>query len=211
MKRLFVALAAALFIIAVPVRAQFNQTAPVPGVSAIGSPTVVQVQPPAADFSIGTWIADLLGTLVAVFGSVIATFLTKWVMALAKKAGVEASQAMSDRLDAIIENGLHAGALETGKQLTGKLNVEVKDKVIADAVTYAQTNASNLIAGMANPATKEELQARAAKVLSNIGPEKVLTTATATVSTTGTAADMKVDPPATAIAPNGHPTGQALP
>jgi hypothetical protein len=97
-------------------------TAPAPASTSAGmlpqvgmTPTPITVnQTPAPEKatseSIGTWIADLIGGLVAIFGTVIAKFATQWVMALAKKAGIEAAQAASDKLDDIIERGLHAGA-----------------------------------------------------------------------------------------------------
>ena len=155
---------------------------------------VALVQAPSestTSFSIGTWIADLLGGLVALFGSVIATFITKWVIAVAKKAGVDATQAMSDRLDQIIENGLHAGAINLGHDLTGKLNVEAKNAVIANAVTYAQAHGADTIKSISgldinDPKTVEALQARAAKALHAIGPDAVLApTPTAVVNVKG--------------------------
>jgi len=142
-------------------------------------PVVVAPAEPTTSFSIGTWIADLLGGLTAIFGSVIATFLTKWVMAIAKKAGVEATQAMSDRLDEIITNGLHSGTAQLGHDLTGKLNVEVKNQVIADAVNYTREHGADTIKSISgldasDPKVVETLQARATKLLSNIGPDAVL-------------------------------------
>jgi hypothetical protein len=148
-------------------------------VAIIQAPPVTVTAAPAADFSIGTWIADLLGSLVAIFGSVIATFLTKWVMAVAKKAGIEASQAMSDKLDQIINNGLHNGAVNLQHDLNGKLNVQVKNDVIAQAVTYTQAHGAETIKDVSgldtnDPKVVEALQARAAKLLSNIGPDVVI-------------------------------------
>jgi hypothetical protein len=148
-------------------------------VAIIQAPPVTVTPAPAADFSIGTWIADLLGSLVAIFGSVIATFLTKWVMAVARKAGIEASQAMSDKLDQIINNGLHNGAANLQHDLNGKLNVQVKNEVIAQAVTYAQSHGADTIKDVSgldtnDPKVVEALQARAAKLLSNIGPDVVI-------------------------------------
>jgi hypothetical protein len=236
MKALICAVAA-FFLLAAPVSAQFAEstgpaaaqtTGPVVvGASPIGSPTVVQVAPPAADFSIGTWIADLLGALVAMFGSVIATFLTRWVMAVAKKAGVEATQAMSDRLDSIIENGLHVGALQASRDLTGKLDVKIKDEVIARAVTYAQDHGADTIKGISgldvnDPKTVQALQARAAKALSAVGPDAVLAPTAApvaaeVVNTQGTttvtmeAPAAAPAPPVAVVASGTHPTAQALP
>lgn len=181
-----------------------------------GKVAIVMAPAPAAEattsFSIGTWIADLLGGLMAIFGSVIATFLTKWVMAVAKKAGVDATQAMSDRLDQIIENGLHAGATDLGRDLKGKLNVETKNQVIANAVTYAQDHGAETVKSISgldinDPKTVEALQARAAKVLSTIGPETVLATSSVTASA---AAAPEAAAPVTLVTANGHPPTAAI-
>lgn len=152
-----------------------------------GSVGLVQAAPvvvapplePATSVSLGSWIADLLGSLVAVFGSVIATFLTKWVMAVAKTAGVSATQAMSDRLNDIIARGLHDGALRLGHDITGRLNVQVKSEIVAQAVAYAQAHGADTVKNLVgvdihDPMVIQALQARAAAVLSGIGPDAVL-------------------------------------
>ena len=184
-----------------------------------GKVAIVMAPAPPAEattsFSIGTWIADLLGGLTAIFGSVIATFITKWVMAVAKKAGVDASQAMSDRLDQIIENGLHAGATDLGRDLKGKLNVQVKNQVISDAVSYAQNHGAETVKSISgldinDPKTVEALQARAAKVLSTIGPETVLATASVTAQAPAAAEAPADAAPVTLMAGNGHPPTTAV-
>jgi hypothetical protein len=183
-------------------------------VAIVMAPAVAPAEP-TASFSIGTWIADLLGALVAVFGTAIGTFVTKWVMAVAKKAGIDATQAMSDRLDQIITNGLHSGAAQLGHDITGKLNVQVKNQVIADAVTYAQTQASDMIKGsVSDPKTVQALQARAAKVLSEIGPDAVTAPVAVMVAAPAAAAPVAgapVEPiPVFAAAPMpGQPTVMA--
>lgn len=207
-----------VFVSLAPAAAQFRDAntapnvhavSPIPGVFPADSGSNVIVVPAApapetsTSFSVGTWIADLLGGLVAVFGSVIATFLTKWVMAIAKKAGIEATQAMSDRLDGIIENGLHIGALEAKKDLTGKLNVATKNDVVTRAVMYAQDHGADTIKQISgldvgDPKVIAALQARAAKALANIGPEAVLTT-----TTTVAAAPVAPAPATAAPPPNG--------
>ena len=133
----------------------------------------------ATSVSIGSWLSDLLQGLVGIFGSVISVFLTKWVMAVAKKAGVDATQAMSDKLDAIITRGLHDAALRAGQDLTGKLNVQIKNQVVAQAVTYAQAHGAETVKNLVgvdinDPKVVQALQARAATALSAIGPDAVL-------------------------------------
>ena len=166
----------------------------IPQVGVTPTPIIIN-QGPAADTSIsfGTLGAQLLGWVSAVFVPVLGAFLTKWVMAMAKKAGIEASQAMSDKLDGIIENGLHSGATAAQKDLTGKLNVDVKNQVIAQAVTYAQDHGAETIKSLSgcdpnDPKAIEALQARAAKVLSNIGPDAVLAPTAAAIPSVATAA-----------------------
>lgn len=156
-------------------------------VAIIQAPPLAGAPADTTSFSLGTWIANLLGGLVAIFGSVIATFITKWVMAIAKKAGVQATQAVSDRLDEIVKNGLHAGALEAQKSLTGKMNVTTKNEVVARAVQYAQAHGADTIKQLSgldvgDPKTVTALQARAAKALEQVGPEAILTTTTIPVA-----------------------------
>ena len=137
--------------------------------------------------SVGTLAGQVLAWLSAVFIPVVGTFLTRWLIALAKKAGVEASQAMSDRLDQIIENGLHSGASTVQADLTGKLNVDVKNDVIRNAVQYAQAHGVETIKNLTgsdptDPKVIEALQARATKVLANIGPDAPVPAAAAQVA-----------------------------
>ena len=164
------------------------------GVGLVQASPVVVAPPaePATSVSLGSWIADLLGSLVAIFGSVIATFLTKWVIAVAKTAGVNATQAMSDRLNDIIARGLHDGALRLGEDITGKLNVQVKGQIVAQAVAYAQTHGAETVKNLVgvdinDPIVIEALQARAAAVLSGIGPDAVMASKNAQAASVGPA------------------------
>ena len=161
-----------------------NATPPVAGMAPqIGvtpTPIVIDQRPPAdTSVSVGTLGADVIEWLGAVAIPVLGTFLTKWLMALAKKAGVELSQAQSDKLDGMIENGLHDALAKAGADLTGKLTVDVKNKAVADAVAYAQAHGADTIKAMSgvdvsDPKVTEALQARAAKLLNKIGPDAVL-------------------------------------
>ena len=159
---------------------------------------------PATSVSLGSWIADLLGSLVAVFGSVIATFLTKWVMAVAKTAGVNATQAMSDRLNDIIARGLHDGALRLGQDITGRLNVQVKSQIVAQAVAYAQAHGADTVKNLVgvdihDPMVIQALQARAAAVLSGIGPDAVLASKNAPAASVAPAIPAQPVPQAPAV------------
>jgi hypothetical protein len=125
--------------------------------------------------SAGTLAGQVLMWISVVAVPVISKFIVAWLIALAKKAGVETSQVMSERLDQMIENGLHSGASTAQADLTGKLNIDVKNDVIRSAVQYAQTHAVDTIKNLTgadptDPKVIETLQARATKVLASIGP-----------------------------------------
>ena len=174
MKRVLIL--AALLLAAVTLAHADAGMAPQVGVTA--TPIVIQ-QPADTSISVGTLGAQLLEWFAAVFVPVVGAFLTKLLMALAQKAGVQATQAMSDKLDGIIENGIHNGANKLGADLSGKLTVTVKNQVAAKAVEYAQAHGADTIKGLTgvdpnDPKVVEALQARAAKALNLIGPDAVL-------------------------------------
>ena len=132
-------------------------------------------QPPSTIVSAGSLAATFIEWIGTILIPVLGAFLTKWLMALAKKAGVELSQAQSDKLDGMIENGLHDALAKAGVDMTGKLNVDVKNQAIAGAVQYAQLHAVDTIKALSgvdpnDPKVVAALQARAAKVLDGISP-----------------------------------------
>ena len=110
MKRLFVALAAALFIIAVPVRAQFNQTVPVPGVSAIGAPTLVEVHKGGGVINIGQAFGDFLQPYVDAIANALVLALVGYLAnELKKKWNIEVDKNQRDALTTFLQN--QAGSL----------------------------------------------------------------------------------------------------
>ena len=166
-----------------------------PQIGVGATPIVIAQQPavapplaePTAAFSVGTWIADAFGVMITVFGTVIATFLTQWVKAVAAKAGVQMSQAMSDKLDAVIERGLHAGADQVAAKLDGTMSINVKNKIIAHAVQYAQDHAEETIKNLNNGSVDnakivEGLQARATKALNDIAAPPTVTASAVSVT-----------------------------
>lgn len=177
---------------------------------------VPQAPPPDTSFSLGSWIANLLGSLAAIFGSVIAAFVVQWVRAVAARAGVQLSQDESDKLDAIIENGVHAGASKIGADLTGKLTVDVKNQVAIEAVKYAQGHGAETLKALsgfdpADPKAVEALQARAAKLLNTIGPDAVLSPSADKPTATATASVVTDAPAADIPQPKAAPVPEAAP
>jgi hypothetical protein len=191
--RFAAAIAAALFIAFTPSAALTQSVGgPVAAGQAMaqvdpgGRVAIVAVPPvPDASVSVGTLGGQLLGWIAAVFGTPIAMFLVAWVRAIAKKAGVEVSAAMGEKLDGIIENGIHAAAAKAQADLSGKMTVEIKNQVLAGAVAYAQTHGADTIKDLANnnsslgwlkqfdpnsDEVKQALAARAARALNEIAP-----------------------------------------
>lgn len=83
---------------------------------------------------------QILTWLVGAFGAPISIALSYWMVKLAKKAGVEATEAMRARWQAIILNGLNLGAAEAAKKLegTGAGTIEIKNEAAVIAVKYVQ-------------------------------------------------------------------------
>lgn len=159
-------------------------------------PSVIVDQRPPADtsFSFGTGASQLLGWLALVFGGPIASYAVLWLRALAKKAGVEMSQAMSDELQDKFKRGMTAEAAKIGADLDGKLTVDVQNKLLAAGVDYVKAHGINTVKDLSarnsalgflksfdpsDPKVQEALAARATTALNEITPNTVLATSAA--------------------------------
>ena len=190
------------FLLMAPVAAFAQPTPPISGSAQVdplpGHVTIIQTAPapsstPAATISVGTFSGEVLNWVAMVFGTPVAGFLILWLKALAKKAGIEVSQAASDKLDAIIVNGINIGAAKAGADLAGKMTVEVQNKVLADAVNYSKDHGANTISDLAasnggvfsflkgfdpnDPKVHEALAARATATLNTLSPDTVIAAA----------------------------------
>lgn len=156
-----------------------------------GNVAVITLPSEKTTFSVGTLGGELLQWLALVFGAPIASFIVLWVRAVAKKAGVDLSDAMSEKLQEILKRGLKVEAAKIGADLDGKLSIEVQNKMLAGAVQYAKDHGADTIKDLAtnnstlaflktvdpnDPKTQEALAARATAALSEITPEAVMHT-----------------------------------
>jgi esterase/lipase len=82
---------------------------------------------------------------VAAFGVPIGGLLTAWLYRLFNLAGIQAADGLRTKLQEIIVNGLNAGAKNVAEQSEGKGQVEIKNAVVAQAVTYAQDHAADTL------------------------------------------------------------------
>jgi hypothetical protein len=132
---------------------------------------VIEPQPPAMVVSTGTLAGDVLTWLIAAFGTPIAGFLVLYLKRLATLAGVKVSQAMSDKLNEIILNGLNAGAAGADERLKGEADVEIKSAIMQHAVEYAQTHGADTIKALGldpqSGSAVEAIRARAATLVAD--------------------------------------------
>jgi hypothetical protein len=106
-----------------------------PALAQAASTTVTTTEP--ATISLGTIAGQVLTWLAAAFSVPIGTVLTAWLLRLFKVAGLDATKAMSDQLNATLVNGLNDAAANGASLATGKLPIAVKDPIVASAIQYA--------------------------------------------------------------------------
>ncbi len=121
-------------------------TIPVP--SSAGTQTTVQTTAPVQSettISVGTLAGQFLTWVAAAFSAVLGSLGSVWIFRALKFLGVQTTSQMQEQLQNIIVNGINAAAANVSSQLKDKGNVEVKNKVVADAVSYAQDHAADTI------------------------------------------------------------------
>lgn len=212
MKRTLIALAATAVLVGSALAASPGDVVNVPGITPVGQGTTV--------VSIGTLSGELLNWLALVFGAPVASFLVLWLRALAKKVGVDVSQAMSDKLQDIFKRGLQIEAAKVGADLDGKLDVSVQNKLLAGAVEYAKAHGADTIKDLASgnstlgflksfdpndPKVQEALAARATAALNEITPEAVIHTDPAQVAAAAPAAKQDAENVSAKVQANSAP------
>lgn len=147
------------------------------GVTGPGTPVVVQPQAPVPyDFSAGTALASLVNWIWVAFGGVVTGFAVKGVLAVMKWLGVQSTQQMNDRLVEAVSNGLNDAASKVQADLNGKFSIEVKNKVIADAIEYAKAHQADTIKALGlDPNSGEVTAALKAKAESIIVDPSIAT------------------------------------
>lgn len=179
-----VVVALSLGIIAAPhARAAFGQTIVV-AQAALPAPDARTLQPapqyvvpiPASDPKIvsgGTIVGEIIQWMVMVFGPILAGLVVAAFVKLLRLLGVQVDDARRARLEEIVSNGLANAADEARTSLDGKLPVEIKNKVVADTVEYAQRHGAETLKALgvdpSDPKAVEAIRARATKILADKG------------------------------------------
>jgi hypothetical protein len=127
------------------------------GLAPVGAPPVF--------VNVGSWASDVLMWATTAFGGVITTFLVNMILKIAKKAGVQATDALRERLSEIVLNGLNLAAADAAKQMQGKGTVEVKNAIVAKAVTYTQEHGKETIEALGlDPTSGKAVEAIRARI-----------------------------------------------
>lgn len=148
-------------------------------------PVMAQVVAPITSdttVSVGTILSGLVATLVATFGSAVAIAGTNLLLKMGKIAGLQVTDALKAQLQGVIVNGLNAAAKDIQTGLAGKITVDVKSRVVAETVTYAQTHGGDILKKLGvdpmSGAAVEAIKARIETAIADPLAPTALTTAT---------------------------------
>lgn len=140
--------------------------APVPTPAATQN-TITTTAPVTSEtkISVGDLASEALDWAYIAFGGILVAYIRRWLVAAAKKAGIELTAGMSDELNAALLNGLSLADATAKKNLAGKGEIEVKSQIIADAIKYAQDHKAALIKAMgADPQSGEAVVGLRARI-----------------------------------------------
>ncbi len=163
----FKIISAVLIVAAILAWADFALAQAVGQTAASASPVAVQ----PVTISVGTWAGDVLMWATTAFGTVISGFVVKLLVALAKKAGVDATDALRARLNEIVLNGLNLAASTTQRELRDKSPIAIRSAAISKAIEYTQAHGDETIKALGldptSGAAVEAIRARAETLIND--------------------------------------------
>lgn len=110
---------------------------------ALAQTTVTTNEP--TTISVGTLAGEVIKWMFAVFGAVISYVVTRLVSKIADLVGVNLTDALKAQLQVQVVNGLNAAAARAETDLKGRMSVQVKSQIVAEAVDYAKEHGSEII------------------------------------------------------------------
>lgn len=128
----------------------------------------------------GSIASQIIEWVVASFGTAIAALLTALVYRLLGYAGIQVSQAQRDQLQAIVVNGINTAATkaEAGLQANQAMSIDVKNRVIAEAVSYVQTHGADTIKALGlDPQSGQAVEAIRARIATALADPRAPTDA----------------------------------
>jgi hypothetical protein len=115
--------------------------------------------------SVGTLAGELLQSVLAIFAVPVGGFLSMILFRAVKAAGVNLSTMNEAKLQESINRAVVMFGNYAPKVLDGKMTVDVKNQVVANAVKYVQEHRADTLKALgvapSDPTTAEALKARA--------------------------------------------------
>lgn len=143
----------------------------VPAANYDGAPPVIQMTEPKQTVMLGDYAASALQWMLPLLAPIIAAFLVDVLIKVRQRLGISTSDAQRDKLQQMAENAVNLSSHKLGQDLTGKLPVQVKSQVMAQAVDYVQAHGADTIKALGldptDPKTVEALQGRIATILAD--------------------------------------------
>lgn len=119
----------------------------------------------ATTIDTGTMAGQALMWVASVFGTTIGGVITMWLWKLFSLAGLQVSETLRAKLQEIIVNGLNAGAKVEADHLQGKGVIEVKNDIVARAVTYTQAHGAETLKALGlDPTSDRAVEAIKARI-----------------------------------------------
>jgi hypothetical protein len=128
----------------------------------------------------GPILKEVVKWTVAAFGTALAAVGTAALYKIMSYFGVQATVEQRAVLQGVIVNGLNDAAVKAEASLAAnpKLDVDVKSKIITDAVTYAQAHAADTIKALGlDPQSGQAVEAIRANIATAIADPSIVTPA----------------------------------
>jgi hypothetical protein len=130
------------------------------------------VVPEKVSVAFGDYAGSIVMWMLPILLSIFAAFATDLYVKLRARLGIQTSDAQRAKFQEIVENGVALGAHNAQASLSGKLTFDVKNQIMASAVTYAKDHGADTLKAIGvdptSPEAEEAIRARAAKMLADL-------------------------------------------
>jgi hypothetical protein len=177
------------------VLAQVGPTPVAPATLPVTQNTVTTTGPVTSDttISVGTLAGQVLEWVLAAFGVPIGSLITAWLFRAFRQAGINLTDSIRARLQQIVLNGMHLGALEAQKQLQGRGQVDIRNAAVAATIAYVRVHGTDELKALGiNPNSN---------VLTEVVKARIAALAADPTVATPPVLNAPMSPPPTTVAP----------
>lgn len=131
----------------------------------------------------GSILSEFIKWAALAFGTAFASVLTALLVRVFTYLGVQTTQMMRDQLQSVIVNGLNdaASKFESAVKVNPNLQLDVKSKIVADAIRYTQDHAPGTIKALGlDPQSGEAVKVITARIETALNDPKTPTPASIT-------------------------------